>query len=151
MKRVILVIFLATVYIETFSQFQKNEIEKDTVIGQIKDFGNLRWELSLKARDGDSSYCLTYNDLSYKTINSYETVCFNGGIETLASIKSVLLSACDLEKGSEQEFTLGTTQIKIKSNRLLGVRYLDLFITKPSGYIGSANINKKEIIKLFGE
>jgi hypothetical protein len=151
MKKLLMVTMITLTSLTSFAQLQKVSIPKETTIGKVAPAGVFLLELTYNVNEisSDTLYTLTYRNAEYMRIDSYESIKFNGGSETLNAFYDMLKGAFLAEdiKTYNQEAKLGTTLISVSGYKSMGVKGVR-FVT-PKGYINA--ITESQLNKLFGK
>lgn len=87
-----------------------------------------------------------FNNLKYKSITDIQSIRFSEDGGTLNSLYQILSETFDLETGKHNTFKLGKEDIAATSNKMMGVKYIDLMIIGKGSYF---NLTKKQLDKLF--
>jgi len=152
MKKLLLIVLIGF-SINASAQLQKEETPKEIIIGKTETLGTLNAELSLFISNEDTLYSFHYRDMNYEKIKVYETIFFKGNDKLISDLYDMLKKAIEADKGSELNIKLGKRGIYIKTEKMLGIKYLYLAIDKfdnVSGY-GVCQLNAKQIDKLFNK
>lgn len=146
MKRLLILFLLISSIVH--SQIQVKTIPDKVTIGKVGSGGGFIAELYYTVSDTDTTYYLMYNNFKYTHITDIQSVSFSsvdGTLEKLYSImKSIFLSENKKNKDYKVALKLGSDDVVISNNRLLGVTQL-MFYT-PKGYF---LISEKQVDKLF--
>ena len=152
MKKLLLIVLIGF-SINASAQLQKEETPKEIIIGKTETLGTLNAELSLFISNEGTLYSFHYRDMNYEKIKVYETIFFKGNDKLISDLYDMLKKAIEADKGSELNIKLGKRGIYIKTEKMLGIKYLYLAIDKfdnVSGY-GVCQLNAKQIDKLFNK
>lgn len=151
MKKVILVGFVL-LSVTAQAQITNLEVSKETVIGKVKIALTKYNELSYKVdSEGDTVYIFSYRDKTYKSIEVWDNIYFQGGAQVLQDLYNTLIATLEADKNTEKSFKLGETNVSVISKRSLGTQYLMIYPTKKSGSIGVTDLTKAQLDKLFGK
>lgn len=146
MKPSLLLLSIVLFSLTSYSQLEKSDIPASTKIAEVKSAGAFIADLSFYTTGPDTTYIITFENLKYKSINNIKTVSFEGKNETLNKLYSLLSEAVNQEVGKENSFKLGKTEVMVKSNKMLGVRYVEFYIVENGAFF---QLTKKQINKLF--
>lgn len=151
MRKAIWTIFVLTISVNCLGQLTTKELPKETVIGKAKSAFTKVMELKyIIEDDGDTLYTLSYIDKSYQTMAVWDFIYFSGGQKVLNSLYETLKAAIDADKKSQKAITLGKTDILIRTERSLGIKYIILAVTKESGATGITDLTIEQLDSLFG-
>lgn len=146
-----MVTMIALTSLTSFGQLQKISIPKEKTIGKVAPAGVFLLELTYNVDENtsDTLYTLTYRNAEYMHIDSYESVKFNGGTETLNALYDMFKGAFNSEdiKTYKQEAKLGLSLILVQGYKSMGVKGVKFSTTK--GYINP--ITESQLDKLFGK
>ena len=149
-----LILSLLFIQIETYSQIQKKEVPKETIIGIVKNAGSIKIKLSYYIDENnpkDTTYSIVYNDANFTTIDVFETVIFSETGNTLNDLYALLKESLDAENGKETSFELGKTSVLVVTKISMGVRNILVSFSKNSNGSGFLYLTKKEVDKLFNK
>ena len=146
-----MVTMIALSSLTSFGQLQKVSTPKTTSIGKVAPGGYLVLDLvyNVDENTSDTLYALTYRNAKYMTIDSYETIKFNGGTETLNALYDIMKGAFNVTdiKTYKQAATIGTSYISVEGYKSLGVKAVRFYT--PKGGINP--ITESQLDKLFGK
>lgn len=143
MKHIIILLMLPCA---AFSQLTKLDTPKRTEIGKIRKVGTFVASLEYYLDESDTTYALTYNDMTYTKITSLETIYFTETGGTLNALYDAIAKAETAEKNAESTFALGKEMIMLVTKRMMGQNYVNV-IVQGKGYF---NIEEKFLDRLFG-
>jgi hypothetical protein len=147
MKQLLIIGALTFVIANAKSQISKVDVPKTTEVGKIKKMGTFIASLEYYVReDNDTTYMLSYNDLTYTKITSLESIFFSGQDNTLNALYDAIAAAERAEKGTESTFKLGKETITLISKKALGQNYVYVYVDG-KGYF---SIEEKFLDRLFG-
>jgi hypothetical protein len=149
-----IILFLLFFHIETYSQIQKKELPKETIVGIVKNGGSIKIKLSYYIDENspkDTTYSLVYNDANYTTIDVFETVIFAETGNTLNDLYALLKESLNAENGKETSFELGKTNVIVITKISMGVRNILVSFSKNSNNSGFLYLTKREVDKLFNK
>lgn len=146
MKLSLLILAIILLNFPSYSQLEKSDIPLTTKIAEVKSAGTFIAELSYYTTGNDTIYMITFRNLKYTSITNIKTVSFDGKNETLTRLYGVLIETLSLDAGKDNSFKLGETEVMVKSNKMLGVKYIKFFTVENGAYF---QLTKKQIDKLF--
>jgi hypothetical protein len=121
------------------------DVPTNQTIGKCKNGAYTQAEITFKPTKEDTVFRFTYLNAKYSTLNDYQTITFNSEGNTLSSFYSVLKDMFSKQKGSEQSFKLGDTDVIVSNKKNMGVTAL--LIYTPNGYV---YLTEKQVDKTFG-
>jgi hypothetical protein len=130
------------------AQIQKTDLPEMAKIAEVKSAGTFIADLRYYLSGSDTMYVITFNNLKYTTLTDIKSISFSGKDGTLQELYKILIETLDSEPGFEKPFKLGDDEVLVKSNRMLGVKYISFWIVKNAAYF---QLNKKQINKLFNK
>ena len=145
-------LFIACLFLATtsFAQFSKAAPDvKRTLVGKNSPMGNLINELEYTVMDKDTIYSFSYRDMTYETLDEFEVVSFSGTSETLRDLYMALSVALNAEKGSKNNFNLGTHSVRVSTSGSIGDKIIYIFINKTGGGSAFTTLTKRTLNKLF--
>jgi hypothetical protein len=94
------------------------------------------------------NYSLSYRDSQYQQITEIKSFSFNK-LETYYQFGNILKEQIKAKKNTELRIDVDGNSILIKTDKMMGVGYLSLFISSPNEPIGVMMVDKVGIKKLF--
>jgi hypothetical protein len=144
MKNIIIAIAAMMISLTASSQLTAKK-ENSTMIGQYAKFGTIYAELGSKTTDGNTSYYLSYRNLTYSYITDIQTINFEGDDNTVNQLYNILNSLIS-SKETQANFALGNEDITVTKMNIMGINCLKIYTE-----LGFFYLTKKQLDKLFNK
>lgn len=144
----ILTITVMLTWINGFGQIEKINLPESKTVGEIKSLGAFVADLKYYTTSNDTTYTLMFRNLKYQTLTDIKSVSFDGKGGTLESLYNILVESLDAEKGKDNAFKLGKEDIIVKTQSMMGAKYIMFWVAESGAYF---NLTKKQLDKLFGK
>lgn len=133
------------------AQFQKTEVPKSVPIGKVKWMGVKFSELSYYVVAADTMYHFYYKNQMYRSLDSWQSLHFKGGYESLAGMYGELKKALGEEKGYETSFKMDETNFFVSTKKTAGRKFISIGIAQPGQVTGLTEITDSQLESLFGK
>lgn len=146
MKRLLIAMSLITGTAN--AQMEKINLPPTIKVGEVKSLATFIADLGYYIEGTDTTYMLSFNNLKYQTLKDTKFIYFKSTGGTFNSLYQAMLETLDQDKGTDNIFKLGKDEVMIKSERMMGAKYIKFFILENGAYF---QLTKKQIDKLFGK